>query len=65
MSKYQQAKGSLNDYAIEIRKQFPTDKPAQRQALNDFADMLIRDYQLSQREQDWLCNYCCTLHPKK
>lgn len=65
MSNYQKVKDSLNAYAIEIRKQNPTDKPAQRQALNDYTDMLIREHQLSQREQSWLCNYCCTLHPKK
>lgn len=64
MSKYQEAKDSLNAFAIEIRKQYPTDKPAQREALNDYTDSLIYEHQLSPREQNWLCSYCCTLHPK-
>ena len=62
---YQKAKKELLSFAKEIKEKYKTDKPAQRMCINDYADNLIKSYQLSNHKANLLCNYCCKLHPKK
>jgi hypothetical protein len=62
---YQKAKIVLQETAKMAKSQFPTDKPAIRQIINDSADDICRNYyNLTDYEQNLLHNYACTLHPK-
>ena len=63
---YQKAKAILKDLqkdniASGIHK---TDKPMARMLLNDIADNLVRNCNLSEYKANLLHNYVCTLHPK-
>lgn len=72
---YHQAKQSLIQTAIRIKKSHPNDKPMQRQVINDMADSLCKSefQQAFLRELiseakynqwcNWLHNYACNLHP--
>ena len=64
ISLYQQAKNALKNVADESKKTYGTDKPAIRMYINDFADHLIRELNLSDYQRDLLSNYACKLHPK-
>jgi len=74
MTNYQQEKRNaillLNECAKEIKREYPRDKPAQRQYINDYADDLQKSlpYSLTdaQRERiaQALSNRACQLHPK-
>jgi len=67
---YSEAKENLKDAAYDAKRNFPNDKPAIRQTINDTADQLIRDFPLSWSDKKrnqfakWLHEYACTLHPK-
>jgi len=62
-SDYQTAKGYLKERAIFIKKEYPTDKPLQRQVINDHCDWLCKNYQFTDYQRDLLANFACTLHP--
>lgn len=64
ISKYQQAKISLKNVSIRLKENYSTDKPLIRQGINDFANYLFRDYNLSDYQRNLLSNYACSLHPK-
>ena len=64
LSKYQQAKIALKLASIQDKKHFKNDKPAIRQAINDFCDYLCKDLNLSEYQRNLLANYSCKLHPK-
>jgi hypothetical protein len=61
---------SLRSTAKEIRKEYPTDKTAQRQRINDSADFLSKDLPPSMADHEWeritkaLSDLACKLHPK-
>jgi len=69
---YSEAKNELKQYAKEVKRVYKNDKPAQREALNDYCDMLLRhlaqprngysEAKLYQYET-WLTNLTCKLHP--
>lgn len=61
---YKSAKILLKNHAAEVKKAFKNDYPAQRMYINDFVDMLCKDYHLSERERDLLSNYSIKFHPK-
>jgi hypothetical protein len=63
MAVLQQAKQQLKEIAKEAKQQFKTDKPAQRQTINDSAYFIGRELNLSERQKDSLSNYACKLHP--
>jgi len=62
---YQQAKDQLKEIARIVRRTDPHDKPAQRQTLNDCADTICKDFNLSEAQRDRLSNFVCSLHPKE
>jgi len=62
-STYQDAKSRLKDAARQAKNYYINDKPAIRQTINDTADMLCKDLQLSEYQRNLLANYACTLHP--
>ena len=64
MTNYQNAKIILKAHAKQVRKTFKSDKPAQRMYINDYCDMLGKDYNLSNRERELLSNYSIKFHPK-
>ena len=64
MTKYSQAKETLKFIAMASKKEFKNDKPAIRQAINDSADMLCKDLQLSEWDRHRLALYSCKLHPR-
>lgn len=64
ISKYQQAKQTLKDIAIEAKEIYTTDKPMIRQYINDFTDYLCRSFSLTDYQRNLLSNYACKLHPK-
>ena len=61
---YQNAKENLKNHAVQAKKIFKTDKPAQRQYINDYTDMLCKDYHLTEYQRDLLYNYSIKFHPK-
>jgi len=61
---YQQAKSDLKEVSKVIKKEYKSDKPAQRMHINDYCDSLCKDYQFSNYYSDLLSSYSCTLHPK-
>lgn len=63
MTNYQQAKDKLRTHAEYVKVQFRNDKPAIRQAINDYADSISREYGLTDWEGNLLANYVCKLHP--
>ncbi len=64
MTTYQQAKQQLKEIAQTARPSFKNDKPAQRQAITDRADMICRELRLTEAQRDRLSNYAGNLHPK-
>lgn len=64
ISNYQQAKQTLKMYTIEMKKEYPTDKPMIRQLINDFTDYLCRSFSLTEHQIRLLSDYSCNLHPK-
>lgn len=61
---YQNAKVLLKERATLIKKEYPTDKPLQREVINNHLDWLCKNYQFSEYKRNLLSNYACTLHPK-
>jgi len=61
---YQQAKSMLRAHAEFVNVQFRGDKPAIRQSINDYADAICKDFDLSEYNRDLLAHYACKLHPK-
>lgn len=62
MTNYQQAKEELKRIANHVKKHYPSDKPLQRQCINDNAYFLSCN--LTEHEKNLLDNYACKLHPK-
>ena len=48
LSNYQEVKTMLRSHAEYVKVQFRNDKPAIRQSINDYADSIGRDYNLSE-----------------
>tara|TARA_R110000851_G_scaffold166854_1_gene312436 strand:- start:128 stop:328 length:201 start_codon:yes stop_codon:yes gene_type:complete len=63
-TRYQFAKQELKNISKSAKNQFPNDKPAIRQIINDGANHLILNYDLSEHQIILLSNYAGTLHPK-
>lgn len=63
MTNLQIAKNILKSVAYDAKSQFRNDKPAIRQTINDTADSISKDMQLTEKQRDSLCNYACKLHP--
>lgn len=63
MTTYQNAKSKLRSYAEYIKVQYRGDKPAIRQSINDCADSLCKDFNLTEYQCNLLANYACKLHP--
>lgn len=64
MTNYQNAKRLLKERATFIKKEYPKDKPLQREVINNHLDWLCKNYQFSDYQRDLLSNYACKLHPK-
>ena len=67
LSEYQKAKNELKNFANVLSN---SDKPAKREAINDFTDSIIKDnrwLKFSEKKQEqyfnWLQDFTCTLHP--
>ena len=60
---YQHAKNELKEVANDAKKQYPTDKPAIRETINDHLDFICKSYNLSEYHRNLLANYACSLHP--
>lgn len=65
MTDYQQAKRQLKELAQEVKRLHPSDKPAQRQAINDYCHNLVIIHHLSEKRADNLHAYAGSLHPKQ
>ena len=63
VTQYQQAKEELKNISEWAKSHFIGDKPAVRQVINDNTHSLAFEYALSDKKQDMLHNYACTLHP--
>lgn len=63
MTNYKQAKDKLRSHAEWVKVFHNSDLPAIRQEINDYADMLSKEYALSDRENNWFFNYAVKLHP--
>lgn len=61
---YQQAKSMVRAHAEYVSVQYRGDKPMIRQSINDYADHVSRDFDLTNHQRDLLANYVCTLHTK-
>lgn len=55
-------KEMLKQEAIRAASIFKNDRPALRQAINDYAYYLSCDYNLSDYDYDHLSDYACKLH---
>ena len=62
---YQTAKSKLQAYSDWIKAFAGNDKPMIKQGINDHADMLCKDFQLTEHQRNLLANYACKLHPKE
>jgi hypothetical protein len=60
---YKFAKDHLKEISIYAKKHFVNDKPAIRQTINDSTHNICNEYDLSNKKQNMLHNYACTLHP--
>jgi hypothetical protein len=65
MTNYQIAKSTLKTVSLDAKQQHKDDKPLVRMIINDTADSVSRDLNLSDHERNLLANYACKLHPKK
>lgn len=63
MTNYQTTKTMLRSHAEYVKVQFRGDKPTIRQSINDYTDMIGRDYSLNDYQKNLLANYACKLHP--
>jgi hypothetical protein len=68
---YLEYKEDLKQFAIDMKKAYPDDKPLVRMALNDRLDSIIKDLpfnRISEKRKElyinWLSSYVCELHPK-
>jgi len=64
MTTLQTAKNILKSTANDAKSIYRNDKPAVRMIINDTADSISRDMQLTEKQRNSLANYACTLHPK-
>lgn len=64
MTTYKNAKQQLKSISQDAKKEYKNDKPAIRQIINDYADHLCKDLNLSEYQRELLSNYACKLHPK-
>lgn len=64
ISNYQQAKRRLKNITVESKTLFNNDKPKIRMIINDSADYISKDLNLSEHQRKLLSNYACKLHPK-
>lgn len=64
ISNYQQAKRRLKNITVESKTLFNNDKPKIRMIINDSADYISKDLNLSEHQRNLLSNYACKLHPK-
>jgi predicted GNAT superfamily acetyltransferase len=64
VSDYQMAKQTLKNVSNQAKENYPTDKPAIRQTINNYMDYLCKNYKLSDYQRNLLSNYACKLHPK-
>lgn len=64
LTKYQEVKTMLRSNAEYVKVLFRGDKPMIRQCINDYADSISKDYNLSDYQRNLLSNYACKLHPK-
>ena len=60
---YQTAKEVLKNTAVEAKNN-SNDKPLIRMVINDTADSLTREFNLSDHRINLLHNYAAKLHPK-
>ena len=63
MTNYQIAKNTLKTISYDAKQVHKDDKPMIRAIINDSADSISRDLNLSEYERDLLSNYACKLHP--
>lgn len=63
MTNLQTAKSILKSVALDAKSQHRNDKPAIRQIINDTADSICKDMNLTEKQRDSLANYACKLHP--
>jgi hypothetical protein len=69
MTHYQQAKQRLKQFAKEVKAIYPKDKPAQREAINNMADSIGREFwrYMSDRKAsqciNWISSFAASLHP--
>lgn len=63
-SNYQLSKKTLKAVAKQAKIDFKADKPAIRQEINDMANWICQDMNLTEYESNLLANYACKLHPK-
>lgn len=61
---YQQAKTELKECARVAKTFYHNDKPAVNMTINNYADSIIKELNLTNYQQNLLSNYACTLHPK-
>ena len=61
---YKSAKDLLKELADSLKKNYPTDKPLIRMAINDEIDTLSKDFDFTENQRHLLSLYACKLHPK-
>ena len=61
---YQNCKEQLLGMAAHAKHTFPNDKPMIREAINNQADSLCKEYDLSEYHRFLLHSYACGLHPR-
>lgn len=70
MTDYQQAKKNLLQFSKQIKRDYKTDKPAIRTAINDYCEFLLRDLnrtasdKKSRQNEANLCSFAASLQPK-
>lgn len=64
MTQYQIAKATLKTVSLDVKQQHRNDKPLIRAVINDTADSICKDLNLSDYQRNLLSNYACKLHPK-
>ena len=58
---YQYAKKLLKERADFMKKEYPSDKPLQREVINKYCDWLCINYSFSAYKRNLLSNYACKL----
>ena len=61
---YQQVKSELKGIADTAKIEHKNDLPGIRMIINDYCDLLCKDYQFTDYYRNLLSNYACFLHPK-